>query len=319
MDSTITPLHAVILGHDAILAARPADPVQLARACHLLGFDLVVPVTWGEELVATHAAERLKALGEMAAVHVACPFVAERLRSNGVGGSAAAIRTVPAAVACARYVRAMLPGRAVEVTFVGRCPGAASPEIDAHRLPDVLLSALIDAGIDVLSQPRLLDERVPAERARYASLPGGAPAPEWLAAVAGATLVEAAPVTVEAVARAQAGRAVLMDLARACGCTCARDRAAVLRSEPARSQAPVVRSPRLPVGDAEPQAPVEREVPPLVSIEPAILPSRDPRPDHDRRVAFAERGFSDVDAEPPERLTHLLSTVVEPWAKAPPD
>jgi hypothetical protein len=43
---------AVILGNDAILAAEPSTTAQLAHACGAAGFDIIVPPSWGDELVA---------------------------------------------------------------------------------------------------------------------------------------------------------------------------------------------------------------------------------------------------------------------------
>jgi len=38
-----------------LLAALPGRPVQLAHAILAAGFDLVIPVSWGEEVLAEHA------------------------------------------------------------------------------------------------------------------------------------------------------------------------------------------------------------------------------------------------------------------------
>ena len=41
-----------IVGNDVLLAVRPATAVQLAHALQRIGFDIVVPASWGDELVA---------------------------------------------------------------------------------------------------------------------------------------------------------------------------------------------------------------------------------------------------------------------------
>src|SRR5690348_16284732 len=52
--STIVPsVPVVILGTDALLAAAPATPVQLAHACLRGGFANVIPASWGDELIAS--------------------------------------------------------------------------------------------------------------------------------------------------------------------------------------------------------------------------------------------------------------------------
>jgi hypothetical protein len=67
-DGHVMPIYVAILGTDAILAIRPVDPLQLTRACHAAGFDLVVPVSWGEELIASHLVERMAEAGATALV-----------------------------------------------------------------------------------------------------------------------------------------------------------------------------------------------------------------------------------------------------------
>jgi hypothetical protein len=48
-----SPFSIAILGTDAFLAAAPALPVQLMHAALAAGFDSVVPVSLGDELVAS--------------------------------------------------------------------------------------------------------------------------------------------------------------------------------------------------------------------------------------------------------------------------
>src|SRR5205814_701446 len=53
----------VILGTDALLAAAPATPVQLAHACLRGGYTNVIPASWGDELIASAV---IRALPEFA-------------------------------------------------------------------------------------------------------------------------------------------------------------------------------------------------------------------------------------------------------------
>lgn len=169
------PIQAVILGTDAVLAARPAEPIQLARACQRAGFDFVAPVSWGEELLATRIADVVDEHRPATLVVAHCPFVAESLRARPP--RAAAIASVSPPVATARYIRAALPSHLVHITYVGACPGASAPDIDHRMLPDVLIAWLIEAGIDVQTQPCHLDGLLPPDRARHASMPGASPGP----------------------------------------------------------------------------------------------------------------------------------------------
>ena len=119
-----TALRVVILGNDAFLAARPAQPLQLARACQQAGYDLVAPVTWGEELLATRVAERASQVAERATLVVAhCPKVSDALRS-APPAHASCVTSVSPPRATARYVRAALQGRSMRVVYVGGCPEA---------------------------------------------------------------------------------------------------------------------------------------------------------------------------------------------------
>lgn len=236
------PLHVIVLGNDAVLAARPATPTQVARACLELDFDLVVPVSWGEELLAMRVVEATRGPGPAAVVVAHCPFVAEALRADASPHSAPWTGVAPP-VAAARYVRAAFADREVRVTYAGRCPGATAPDVDERVLPEVLLGRLVDGGVVPDEQPDWFDAAIPPDRARYASLPGGIPAAGVLAAATGAELREAAPATLDAVSRPgpEAGCRVI-DLEVATGCVCARARRLSEFSEPPRSAWPVVRT-----------------------------------------------------------------------------
>ena len=294
-------MYVAILGTDALLAARPVDAVQLSRACQSAGFDLVVPVSWGEEIIATHVGDRLASRGAATVVVSACPLVNRQVMATPM--RAALLHTVPPPIATARYLRAALAPREVHITYVGACPGAASAEIDVHCLPDVLFTRLIEAGIDASRQPRHLDGQVPADRARYASSPGGLPEANWLMARAEMRLVQAAPVTADVVAQLHRHESLVIDLAASCRCVCARDRAAAVRLEPPRSTKPVVGNVHVVVTD-EPEPVREERVP-----EPQVAP---PEGDQ-RRARFADNGLSAGEADLLPPPAHILSRAVEPW------
>jgi hypothetical protein len=299
-DQHALPMHVAVLGTDAIVAAGPIEPAQLWRACESIGFDFVVPVSWGEELIASWLSTRVSTGTGRAAVIATCPKVDERLQSANV--STHVLRTVSPPVACARYVRAAFHPRPVHVTYVGACPGAVSDEVDAHLLPAMLLARFVEAGVDAAMQPKHFDGRVPPERARYASLPGGAPAAEWLG-MQGVQLIEAAPITVDTVTQGNGSEPLLIDLAASCFCTCARNRPAAARLEPARTFVPVVMNLGVSVGeDAEPE-PVPS--PPAPTMRPAQT----------TRAKFAENGLSAGEATPMpvSGMTEEFSAALEPW------
>jgi hypothetical protein len=293
------PIYVAILGTDAVLAARPVDPVQLTRACQLAGFDFVVPVSWGEELIAAHLAGRIgSANGAGSMVAAVCPLAAEHLAGTAL--ETPIVTTVSPPVATARYLRAAFQPRTVHVTYVGACPGANHPEIDVHCLPEALFTRLTESGIDITRQPRHLDGHIPAERARYASSPGGMPDSNWLLAHTGHRVVEAAPITADVVAQLYRDESVLIDLATSCRCVCASHRITVARLEPPRSQTPVVGSDAVPMTNG--RLPDHDHV-----------PADDREVDDDRRARFSENGLSSDDVVPFTPLEHTLTKSVEPW------
>src|SRR5262245_48336476 len=138
--SSVTPseqpsnrLSIAIVGNDALIEALPARPIQFAHACRAAGFDLVLPESWGDELVAETALRELKRRGGGPAVFCACPLVRERLLASGVELAPLLINTVAPSVAAARYARALYGDRVAHIAFVGDCPAADSPEYDAHH------------------------------------------------------------------------------------------------------------------------------------------------------------------------------------------
>lgn len=291
------PIYVAIIGTDTLLAARPVDWVQLTHACRRAGFDFVAPVSWGEELIASHVGERVAVAPRTTMVACSCPFVDEAVRESRP--ATPILKTVSPPVACARYLRAAFSARPVHVSYIGACPGAVHPEVDEQFLPEVLFARLAEEGIDPAALPHHLDAQLPVERARYASLPGGAPNPDWLTVRAGVRLVESAPIAVDAVTKTFEGDAVLMDLAQACRCVCARDRWGAAQVEPTRTTGPVVKA-GVPVTD-----------------EPVLAPDA-PAPAQaaakDRRATFAENGLSQGEAsEPPPGPSTLATTTREPW------
>lgn len=230
----------IILGNDAQVAARPANPVQLSRACLAYGYAFVAPASWGDELVAGRAA-RFVAGTPGASLLVHCPLVSA-YAGGSKGTQLPMCATVSPPVATARYLRAAFSPAPVHVTYVGACPGALSGEIDEQLFPDVLLARLAKAGCSPERQPSHFDNVLPADRRRFTSLPGGAPAPAYLAAtLPEAHLREVAPETLPTVAKyCGPNERCLLDLAAAAGCHCAVDLHTMQRMEPPRAAATVV-------------------------------------------------------------------------------
>ena len=301
-DEKVMPMKIAIFGTDSLLAAHPVNWVQLTYACRKAGFDFLVPVSWGEELIASHVGRRM-ADSATTSVMSSCPLVDEQLRDFPLEVSI--LQTVPPPVACARYVRATFHPRQVHITYVGGCPGADSEDVNIHLEADVFFDRLAGVGIDLLSQPHYFEDQVPVDRDRYASTPGGAPDVDWLLFTAGVPLIEAAPLTIDAVAKANGDLPVLMDLSVACGCICARDRFRTARLEPARTLSPVVSGEEVLVTDTPTIAPPTHEDAPHPEILSPVAV--------DLRATYSANGLSE--GEPsilPDDDSGLLSAR-EPW------
>lgn len=235
----IAPLRVAILGNDAVLEARPASPMQLAQACLRASFDLVVPASWGEELVAHQYAESLGSYDGPAPVLCHCPIAAQALADQSE--SLTTLSLAPPPVAAARYLRLVYAPRALVITYVGRCPGAVGPELDAAISPERLLGILDDAGLSPEGQPELYQSMIPPDRGRYASQPGGSPNETFLLREAGVTLREVSPAALEVARLSIAPHdRVVLDCTRLCGCVCAARAQAIVELEPPTRSAPVV-------------------------------------------------------------------------------
>lgn len=212
----------IILGADALLAARPATPNQLANACYAAGYTVVVPSSWGDELVAAGSLREIAARGQDSVVLCSCPRVADRMRRVG-NLSSHLLPMVAPPVAAARYLRARAGATGVHITYVGECPGGADPAIDRHATPAALLRSLGKRGITPSDQPLEIEERLLRDGRRFYSLPGGAPAPNWLyAEKRGYTLVEptARDYLAEVAFRVGQKERRVLDLGPRLGCSC---------------------------------------------------------------------------------------------------
>ena len=263
--SQASPTSVVILGADAVLAALPATSVQLAHACQALGYDMAFPATWGDELVAEGCLRHLATTEKDPAIFAACPYVIDRL--TRAGGELVPQMIVLAAppVATARYLRAAFAQRTVHITYIGSCPSADDPSLDARLEPGVFLDALAERGIVLADLPEFFESVLPPDRRRYRSLPGGAPAPEQLAADdprRAFVELEGEDFLVELAQRLVTRQHALIDVSIAAGCACAGTvrgaRATLVALEPPRAHGPVV-DPRISI-DLAPGESADRAV-----------------------------------------------------------
>lgn len=241
-----------IIGNDAVLMAAPATPVQLAHACLRRGFGVAVPVSWGDELVASEAMRRLATRERGPAVMCVCPFVRSRLLGPGPDLAPFLVSLVSPPVATARYLRTVYGDHGVHITYIGGCPSADDVAIDARLTPDGFLADLAEHGIALAEQPLVFDSIVPPDRRRWCSIPGGTPSAEvlWSEGDTRALLeIERDEVSTELAQHIIGDEHVLLDLAPALGCVCSgaigslpgrSARVAVTTVEPPRSFGPVI-------------------------------------------------------------------------------
>jgi len=274
----------VVLGTDALLAAAPATPVQLAHACLRAGFANVIPASWGDELIAAAVLRRLPQFGNGPAIQCSCPIVAHRLLSVGGDLRPAMLPLIAPPVAIARYLRALSQPTRTRITYVGSCPGANDDSIDIRMRPDALLAMLAEREIVLEDQPRVFESIIPPDRRRFRSQPGGVPTAEALWNELGArTLVEidGEDLVTDLAQHLLTGKNVLIDVAPRLGCACSgalgqvapRDaRARVVTMEPPRATTPVV----------EEQAPIELDLAipaaPRTPVDVAAISAFDSRP-----------------------------------------
>jgi hypothetical protein len=248
-NSSGAPLPSVaILGTDALLAARPATPVQLAHACQAAGYAAVYPVTWGDELLAAACTRRVSSRGDDPAIFCACPHVSDALLEVGSDLARFLVPLVPPPVACARYLRALYGYGRVRITYIGACPGAHDPAIDAHLTPMQFLGVLTQLGIVLHQQPEVFDSVIPPDRRRYRSMPGGAPTSEALRRDGGGHEVHEvidADWKTELAQRLLLRQPAVFDIAPALGCHCAGARPGVAPAE-ARGSVVAIEPPRSP-------------------------------------------------------------------------
>jgi hypothetical protein len=241
----------IILGADAVLAALPASPVQLAHACQALGFELAAPATWGDELIAESCLQQLAGYEHDTAVMCSCPLVTERLTRASTMLDPFMLMFTSPPVATARYLRAAYEGQTLHITYAGSCPGAHDDSIDARLRPSELLDAFAESGIVLADQPKSFDALVPLDRRRFYSLPGGAPARDHLERSARRALIEldGEDVVLELTQRLIEQASALVDLAVPLGCACAgagehalrgKPRAGLLLLEPPRARQQVL-------------------------------------------------------------------------------
>lgn len=251
-------LAVLVVGTDTLIEVLPARPIQLAHACSALGYDLVIPLSWGDELVAEAAVQAIESRGGRPTVLCSCPVVRQRLFQCGSDLTPSVVSLVSPPVALARFLRERLGSQLGSLTFVGRCPDARTSEFDVALEPPDLLHRFRQHGVELAVQPAVFVDVVPPDRRRFASLPGGCPTPETLWQRCNETALaqlEGQDFQVELAQHLMSPYPVLVDPAPAAGCACSgvthmtagrSARIAAASLEPPRSPTPVFPEPVSP-------------------------------------------------------------------------
>jgi hypothetical protein len=289
-----------ILGTDAVLAAAPATPVQLAHACLRGGFANAIPASWGDELIAAAVLRRLPQFGSGPAIQCSCPIVAHRLLTASGDLRPVLLPLVAPPVAVARYVRSLARPARTRITYIGACPGAIDESIDIRMSPDSLIAMLAERDISLVDQPGVFESIIPPDRRRFRSQPGGVPTAEALWTEFGArTLVElnGEDFVTEVAQHLLTGKSILIDASTRLGCACSgaasgvrNPRAHVVALEPPRATSPVVEE-RTPI-DLDLEVPAVPRTPVDVVAVSAATPST--------HTATPSSGIETVAANPPQ-------------------
>jgi iron only hydrogenase large subunit len=318
-------LSIAVIGNDALIEVLPARPIQFAHACRSAGFDVVLPASWGDELVADATLRKLDTSQGGAAVFCVCPIVRHRLLATGVDLAPMLISTVAPSVAVARYARALYGNAVGRLVFIGNCPAATAPEFDARYSVEEFAELLRGRRIDVLAQPLVFDAILPPDRRRFVSLPGGCPSAEVLWQHGRERVLiglEGDDLAIELAQHLLTRQRVLIDLSEALGCSCSgvtavtpghSARVAVMSLEPPRTSSPVVEPRLLPSLDA-PIESATNTTPPAESSDPRSADTRMERSTLTRGQGADAKGVT----RPPIAITPVQALAsVRPPTSAP--
>ena len=235
-----------VLGADMMLAALPATPVQVAHACLASDYQVAVPASWGDELLAMECLKQLADRGPRPAVMCTCPYVRSELLAVGPDLAPVLVSLVPPPVAVARYLHALYGRDRIHVTYIGSCPGAVHEDIDVAVSPGEFLATLEAAGIALTEQPQVFDSVIPPDRRRFFSVAGGVPSAEQLWSIGnGRSLVEldGEDYLIDLAQHLLSHESALIDLAPRLGCACS-GASSTIPARSARAAVAVVEPPR---------------------------------------------------------------------------
>jgi hypothetical protein len=242
------------------------------------GYSAVVPASWGDELVARRAVDRVSQCDGPLLLCV-CPVVSRRALERDDALTDMVVTLQPPPVATAAYLRAAYAPVRPHIVFAGSCDAGSDSTIDEWLKPAELLQRLAERGITLEAQPREFDSMLSPDRRRHFSEPGGCPSRDALRRIAGAELAElhGDDVAVQIAQQLLSARRVLIDASVPLGCACSGSVAAV-RPEAARARVREHEPPRAPgpVVDHDLRITLDAEARAPQSATPAVLLPSDP-------------------------------------------
>lgn len=170
----------LLLPTEALVYFYPATPEQLINACFAAGFKRVYFESVGDELVASEYLRLWRENGRRSWIRSTSPIVVNYCRTKLPELLPFLVPVVTPAVALARYVRAQEAsenGGDLRIVYAGvGAPGVNGDEsaIDVCISLEELEELLHEAEAAPLDQQLTLS-RMPPERRRHLSLPGGLP------------------------------------------------------------------------------------------------------------------------------------------------
>ena len=165
----------LVLSPEAAVYFHPLSMEQLINASFRLGFAAVHHGVIGEELVAAEYLRLLSAPKWKTLIRSTCPIVVEKIRSDYPELVAYLAPVVTPLRAEADYLR-RLHGADAPIVHAGVCPAGAGDVVNAVITFSELDQLFQDSGIEVGAQAAY-HTRIPGERRRYLSTPGGMPLP----------------------------------------------------------------------------------------------------------------------------------------------
>jgi diguanylate cyclase (GGDEF)-like protein len=166
---------ALILSVEAGVHFHPLAPEQVVNAAYRAGFRTVHRGVLGDELVAAEYQKLLADDNWSTMVRSTCPIVVEKVRREfpELVPYLAPVTTPIAAEA--EYLRTMY-GPDLKIVYAGVCVTEGDEVVDAVVTFAELAELFKLQGVKVERQPDTF-ERVPSERRRHLSTPGGLPLP----------------------------------------------------------------------------------------------------------------------------------------------